>query len=117
MLVATAGQRPLGIQIGQLLALLDTIGDKNGAPHLNAQGQVVSLVGLFATALKPNASASLTTNTLLDTLGRLIDWPLPYANAPSLFCFGLLDEFDVPDLIELCAPVPLHDDSRGPLSR
>ena len=117
MLVATAGQRPLGIQIGQLMALLDTIGNKHGAPHLNAQGQVVSLVGLFATALKPNASASLTTNTLLDTLGRLIDWPLPYANAPSLFCFGLLDEFDVPDLIELCAPVPLHDDSRGPLSR
>ena len=55
------------------------------------------------------------SNTLLDTLGRLVDWPLPYANAPSLFCFGLLTRFDIPDLIALAAPVPLSDPNRGPL--
>jgi hypothetical protein len=32
-----------------------------------------------------------------------------------LFCFGLLREFDLPNLVELCAPVPIHDSNRGPL--
>ena len=54
--------------------------------------------------------------TLIDTLGRLVDWPLPYASAPSLFCFGLLAQFDIPDLLALSAPVPLYDNgNRGPL--
>ena len=48
---------------------------------------------------------------------RLIDWPVPYAHAAPLFCFGLLAEFDLDDLIALSAPVPLHDANRGPLRR
>ena len=114
MLISTAGQRSLGVQVGQVLALLDATG-KRSAPHLIANGQVVPVIALLAAALKPKAVASLTTNTLLDTLGRLVDWPLPYANAPSLFCFGLLTRFDIPDLIALAAPVPLSDPNRGPL--
>ena len=115
MLIATAGQRPLGTQVGHVLALLDTINNKSGVPHLIAQGQIVSIISLFATALKPKTVTSLTTNTLLDTLGRLVDRPIPFANAPSLFCFGLLAEFDIPDLIALSAPAALHDANRGPL--
>ena len=36
-------------------------------------------------------------------------------HAAPLFCFGLLREFDLPDLMALCAPVPIHDSNRGPL--
>ena len=115
MLIATAGQRPLGVQVGQVLLLLDALSERHSAPHITAQGQVVSIIALFAAALKPKSVASLTSNTLLDTLSRLVDWPLSYASAPSLFCFGLLAEFDLPDLIALSAPVPLHDENRGPL--
>lgn len=115
MLVATAGQRPLGIQVGQVLALLATASQKSRGLHLTAHGRVCPVVALVAAALKPQALASLTTNTLLDSLGRLIDWPLPYDAAPSLYCFGLLAEFDIPDLIALSAPVPLADPHRGPL--
>jgi hypothetical protein len=57
----------------------------------------------------------LQTNGLLDSLGRLIDWPQDYSKMPSLFCFGLLAEFDINDLIELAAPLPLSDGARGPL--
>ena len=117
MLVATAGQRPLGIQVGQVLALLATASQKSRALHLTAHGRVCPVVALIAAALKPNSLASLTTNTLIDSLGRLIDWPLSYDAAPSLYCFGLLAEFDIPDLIALSAPVPLADPNRGPLRR
>jgi hypothetical protein len=105
----------LGVQVGQVLLLLDALSERHSAPHITAQGQVVSIIALFAAALKPKSVASLTSNTLLDTLSRLVDWPLSYASAPSLFCFGLLAEFDLPDLIALSAPVPLHDENRGPL--
>jgi hypothetical protein len=73
------------------------------------------VVSLVTAALAPEAFASLTTEVLLDSLDRLIDWPVPYANATPLFCFGLLAEFDLDDLIALSAPVPLHDANRGPL--
>ncbi len=117
MLVATAGQRPLGIQVGQVLALLALASQKSRTLHLTAHGRVCPVVALLAAALEPQALASLTTNTLIDSLGRLINWPLSYAAVPSLYCFGLLAEFDIPDLIALSAPVPLIDPHRGPLRR
>ncbi|MBI2506436.1 MAG: hypothetical protein HYW07_24735 [Candidatus Latescibacteria bacterium] len=64
----------------------------------------------------PLASAPWAFTSLMDSLGRLIDWPVAYASAAPLFCFGLLREFDLPDLIDLSAPVPLYDtEYRGPL--
>ncbi len=116
MLVATAGQRALGLQVGHLLALLDWAGGKFAAPRLVARGELVSAVALLACALKPAAASALETQNLMDSLARLIEWPKAYADAPSLFCFGLLAQFDIADLIELCAPLPLSDSNgRGPL--
>jgi len=117
MLVSTAGQRSLGIQVGQVLALLSWAGRHCRQPglHLRAAGQLMPVVALLAAALEPARVKTLTTASLMDTLGRLIDWPVAYASAAPLFCFGLLAEFDLPDLIELCAPIPICDGNRGPL--
>jgi len=117
MLLASSGERALGVQVGQLLALLGWLTKR--APkvqvHIQANGQVMPVVGLLAAALQPQTVASLTTATLLDSLDRLVEWPLSYAQAPSLFCFGLLSVCDIPQLIELAVPVMLHDENRGPL--
>jgi dienelactone hydrolase len=117
MLVSTAGQRALGLQVGQVLALLSWASRRLRQPslHLRAVGQVMPVVALLAAALEPAKVKTLTTASLMDSLGRLIDWPVSYASAAPLFCFGLLREFDLPDLVELCAPVPIHDSNRGPL--
>ena len=119
MILAGTGERPLGVQVGQVRALVSWARDTYlvDTVHLVADGQVVSVVGLVAAALSPGDIASLTTGGLVDTLERLIEWPLPYAQAAALFCFGLLREFDITDLIALCAPVPLKDSGRGPLRR
>ncbi len=117
MLVSTAGQRSLGIQVGQVLALLAWAGRhcRQTSLHLRAASQIMPVVALLAAALEPARVKSLTTASLMDSLSRLIDWPVAYASAAPLFCFGLLREFDLPDLVELCAPVPIHDSNRGPL--
>lgn len=119
MILASTGERSLGLQVGQVRALIQWACRtyQTDSVHLTAAGQIMPVVGLTAAALDPDRLSSLTTATLMDTLGRLIDWPLAYASAAPLFCFGLLKEFDIPDLIELSAPVPLHDSSRGPLRR
>lgn len=63
-----------------------------------------------------HAARPLANPPLMDSLDRLIDWPISYSSAAPLFCFGLLREFDLPDLIRLSAPVPLCDTGgRGPL--
>ncbi len=117
MLLAGAGQRPLGIQVGQLLAVLRWCHEQfpDQPVHLHAAGQISAVVGLIAAALAPGDLHSLTTEGLLDSLRRLIDWPVPYANAAPLFCFGLLAEFDIDDLVDLSTPVVLADAGRGPL--
>ena len=117
MLLASAGRRALGLQVGQLLALLRWAGRRyrRNTVNLRANSQAVSVAALAATALAPNLVAELTTCAMMDSFARLIEWPLPYANAAPLFCFGLLKEFDVDDLIALTDPVPLRDSQRGPL--
>ncbi len=117
MLVATAGARSLGLQVAQLQSLLRWAHAKNGdnPVHLYAGGQVNTVVALLLTLLNRRRVASLTTNGLIDSLARLIEWPASYRDMAPLFCFGLLREFDIPRLIELAQPVPIRDLSRGPL--
>ena len=119
MLLAGTGERPLGVQVGQLLVLLEWLTKRTpkALVHIQAKGQVMPIVGLIAAALQPQAISSLTTAMLVDSLERLVQWPLAYAQAPSLFCFGLLSNCDIPQLIELAKPVVLYDENRGPLRR
>ncbi len=117
MLLSTAGQRALGLQAGQLLAVVQWACRRYRTQnlYLHTQGQLMPIVGLIGAALAPERFNGLTTTVLMASLDHLIEWPVPYANAAPLFCFGLLEAFDIPDLIELAAPVPIHDDNRGPL--
>ena len=117
MIVAATGQRPLGLQVGQLLGLATWARKRFRMRSLDvhAQGQVLSVVTLIAAAVRPTFFGRLTTTGLVDSLGRLIDLPVTYEQAAPLFCFGLLREFDIPDLIDLAQPVSLADTNRGPL--
>lgn len=117
MLLAASGARSLGVQVGQVLALVEWARQyyKVERVHLRLAGTVLSVAGLAAAALAPGQIASIRTAALMDSLDRLIDWPLKYAEAAPLFCFGLLAEFDLPELIALSAPVPIIDGQRGPL--
>ncbi|MEC7225907.1 MAG: hypothetical protein VXW00_03475, partial [Candidatus Latescibacterota bacterium] len=117
MLVATTGLRPLGLQVGHLIALGEWAGKRHGIPRIVAHGRTVSATALIACALRPHLAAGLQTHDLLDSLARLIQWPAPYSATPGLFCFGLLAEFDIEDFIALSAPMPITDANggRGPL--
>ncbi len=114
--VASAGDRPLGICTAQLLALLNWIRSyaETDAVDFVAQGLSTGLIALCAAALHPQGLGSLRVN-VPDTLRRLIDWPVDYIQNPVLFCFGLLKQFDIEDLILLSDPVEIVMDGRGPM--
>ena len=117
MLLATAGERALGVRVAQLLAVVDWARRRYRARdvHLAAGGRAQPVVAHIAAALEPARFAGLTTVGSLMTLEHLVEWPIAYADNPELFCFGLLAEFDLPDLLRLSAPVPIVESGRGPL--
>ena len=114
--IAAAGDRPLGICTAQLLALRRWIESTSGGSSLNitAHGLSTGLIALCASALRPRGVDALSAN-LPDTLRRLVDWSIDYTDEPVPFCFGLLEQFDIEDLIVLSDPVDILIDGRGPM--
>jgi len=116
MMLSTVGERPLGMLVGQILALAAWAAGRSRQPiHLTAHGQIVSFGALCAAALEPELFAGLQLDGLRDSLKRLIDLPLTYEEAAPLYCFGLLKAFDIPDLIAMTGDLPIEDPNRGPI--
>ncbi len=117
MVTACAGLRPLGLQVMQLQAIIAWAKRQCRAKqvHLRASGTVMPIVALIGAALEPATIADVELGGYLGSLDRLIDLPLSYADHAPLYCFGLLAEIDLPDLLRLARSVPVRDHQRGPL--
>ena len=114
MVLAGAGERPLGVLVGQMLALAKWAGGRKRV-RASAQGILSTFAVMCAAALEPKRFSHLQLNGALDTLERLIDFPVSYTDAVSLFCYGLLKVLDVPDLIALTENVSVDMVDRGPI--
>jgi hypothetical protein len=114
--VAAAGDRPLGICTAQLQALLKWIrsNTQNAKVGITAQGLSCSLVALCVAALSPVNIDSMDV-FLPDTLRRLIEWQVGYIQEPVVFCFGLLEQFDIEDLMVMSQPAGIEINGRGPM--
>ena len=114
MVLASAGERPLGILVGQILALARWAGKRKGI-RLQAIGPITSFAALCAAALEPERFTALHLDGLHDSLKRLIDMPVAYDSAVPLFCFGLLEVVDVPELFAMTAGLSIDIRGRGPI--
>jgi hypothetical protein len=110
LLVAALGERPLGIQVAQLRAIVSGIRQQHpDLPiELHAVGRRLGLAATITAALEPEAVSGLTVEGGLTSLRQVIDENLEVREAPELFCFGLLKECDVPQIEALIAPRPIH---------
>ncbi|MEM3659201.1 MAG: acetylxylan esterase [Thermoproteota archaeon] len=117
MLINSVGERPLGIMVGQILAILKWIVNRNSSEKisLNAIGALASFSSLCAAALEPKLLSHLSLNGLYDSLKRLIQLPVEYEDAPPLFCFGLLKELDIKELLLMTENLPVTCLYHGPL--
>jgi len=103
ILVAAVGDRPLGIQASEVAAVARWSAEqfKDGPTSLETIGPRSSVFALVATALEPKAISSLNTRDPLTSLHQVIDENRKVDQTPELFCFGLLEAFDVPQLKDL----------------
>lgn len=109
LMVGTVGERPLGLQTGQLTSIARWVQTEHGdAPKIHADGPRTSTIALVAAALEPKAVGGLTLVKPLGSLKELIESSKDYAQAPELFCFGLLESFDLKQIAALVAPRTLR---------
>ncbi|MBL9199767.1 MAG: acetylxylan esterase [Opitutaceae bacterium] len=100
LLVAAVGERPLGVQAAQIAAVARWAEAefKTTGIALHSAGPRLGLAAQVAAALEPRAFRSLVQTDALPSLHDVLrqDWTVD--KFPELFCFGLLERFDVPQL-------------------
>ncbi len=103
LLVAAVGDRALGLQSSQLAALARWAGTefKSAPVALDSTGPRLGLAALVATALEPRAIGTLRQTDALASLHDVLKANDSVDKRPELFCFGLLEYFDVPQLQNL----------------
>ncbi|MGI8989250.1 MAG: alpha/beta hydrolase family protein [Bryobacteraceae bacterium] len=109
-LLATTGDRPLGLEAAQLIALVAQARVMTGAQsfRLETNGFRSKVIALVATALKPGLFREVVLHEGHASLRYLLDEPIEYQNAPDLFCLDLYKEFDLDRLAELSAPTSIR---------
>lgn len=110
LLVAAVGDRPLGLQASQVRAVATWLNQDRriGPMHIVAHGKRASLMALTAAAIEPLAIGRLELHDCYGSLKEVIEQNLGVNQAPELFSFGLLGEFDIEQLVALAAPRPVQ---------
>ena len=110
LLVATVGNRPLGLQASQVAAIArwSQAEHKTGPVTVVTSGPRSSTFALVAAALEEKAIGGLELQGALTSLKDIIGNNWSVDRYPELFCFGLLESFDVPQLKALVAPRPVR---------
>ncbi len=95
LLVSSVGDRPLGIQASQIVAIARWLHDP---VSIEAVGPRSSLIASVAAALDKTAIRKVETHGALVSLKEVIEKNMTVEQAPELFCFGLLDGYDIPQI-------------------
>jgi dienelactone hydrolase len=109
LLVSSVGDRPLGIQASQIAAIARWL---NTPVAIEAFGPRSSLVASVAGALERRAISAVKTHDALTSLKEVIEKNMAVNTAPELFCFGLLESFDIPQINAQMINAQVQSDSR-----
>jgi hypothetical protein len=99
LLIATVGDRALGIEAGEVAAVSRwTAKQFDSKAAVQTIGSRSSLAALVAKAMEPRHVGELRPSEHIESLHGILlnNWTV--ADKPELFCFGLLESFDVPQL-------------------
>jgi hypothetical protein len=106
LMISTAGERPLGVQAGQVMSVARWVQHrtKNTELRLITIGARTGVIGLVAAAIDSKLLPIVEEYGTLESLKRVIEDNYSFEQTPELFCFGLLEATDVPNLRELIKP-------------
>ena len=113
--IDTVGERTLGVEVGQLIAVSRWIHERDASPtEIMAIGPRSSTIALVAAALEDRAIGGMTLRAPMASLKEPIEETRSYADSPELFCFGLLEWFDLKDVAGFVAPRPIRLEDPSP---
>jgi dienelactone hydrolase len=106
MLVATTGDRPLGLEAAQLLSVTKWLRTSTGRSDVGIETEGIrnQVISLVAAAVEPAAFSRLESHHGMESLRYLLDKPVPYRSAPDLFCLDLYKYFDLDRVTMIAAP-------------
>jgi hypothetical protein len=109
LLVTAVGDRPLGLQASQLAAAARWARSKYQSEPLTlvAVGPRTSTAALVAASLETESIGKLELHGALGSLKELIEQNKLVSQMPEMFCFGLLESFDINYLTAFVAPRPV----------
>ncbi len=107
LLVAGSGERPLGIEVEQLIAVAKSFGAQERKVRLETEGIRSQTIALAAAALAPDLFSEIHSNGAMNSFSYLLDAPVQYRTAPDLFCLDLYKYFDVDRLQAMAAGVKI----------
>ena len=105
MLAATTGDRPLGLQAAQLIAVAAWL--RTNAGHsisIVTDGIRNQVIAVTSAALEPAAFTRIENRRWMGSLEYLLRNAVPFRSAPELFCLDLFKDFDVDRLSLMAAP-------------
>lgn len=110
------GERLLGIQTSQLIAIAKWLERERQIRPVDicAVGPRSSLIAIIAAALEPKAIGKLQLHGCLDSLKSVVEQNWTVDKAPEIFCFGLLEAFDIKQLSMLVSSKPIEYLSLAP---
>jgi hypothetical protein len=111
LMLATVGERPLGLQAAELNAVAIWANEtttKGPPATVYALGPRSSTIALIAAALSTKEIGALELTEPLGSFKEIIEANRSVASTPELFCFGLLEELDIKQIAALIAPRPVR---------
>jgi hypothetical protein len=105
-LLATTGDRPLGMEAAQLVAAVRWL-KRSGTPsvRLETSGIRSQVIGLVAAALEPGLFSEIVQRKGMSSFAYLLDAPVNYQDAVDLFCLDLYKNFDIDTLAQAAGHV------------
>ena len=112
LLTATTGDRPLGLEVSQLVAISRSLKSRTGKITVVTEGLRSQVIALVAAALEPDMFASIENRAAIGSLSQLFRKGVPFRSAPELFCLDFYKYFDLDRLALMAAPT--HVDHTPP---
>jgi len=109
LLLTATGDRPIGLEAAQLIALARWLGVLARIPQVRIEstGLRSQVVALIAASIEPGLFSEISIAKGIKSLAYLLDTPVAYRTTSDLFCLDLYKEFDLDSLAQAAAPVKI----------